>query len=175
MADRFYDFYDYPSWITENWQKFYDLAESYKKSIRALLYNESNFQEGIYSERDIFPILFLFRHYLELILKSIILEDKKEIKFVHSIKELLDEMNKPTDKKIFSEESLNFINWIIKSDDDGFWFRYPTDKKMNEKFVVNNENLAIGIRLSYVSINISQIFSEIEKLQSPNPTSPNQD
>ncbi len=33
MVDKFYDFYDFPSWITEDWQKFYDLAESYKKII----------------------------------------------------------------------------------------------------------------------------------------------
>jgi len=64
MPDRFYDFYNFPSGITKDWQKFYDLAESYKKCIKLIIYNEANSQEGIYSERDVLPILFLFRHYL---------------------------------------------------------------------------------------------------------------
>ncbi len=170
MGDRFYDFYDFPSWITRDWQKFYDLAESYKKSIRLLLYNEASFQEGIYSERDILPILFLFRHYLELVLKSLILQKQTTIPMHHKIKDLLSEVRKLNSSFQFSKESLDFIDWIISQDEDGYKFRYPVGTKMNKNFVSNNKNVAKGVSLSYVFININQIFTEIEKTQSPNPT-----
>ncbi len=167
MPDRFYDFYDFPSWITKDWQKFYDLAESYKKSIKLLLYNEANFQEGIYSERDILPILFLFRHYLELILKSLILQKQTTIPMHHKIKDLLSETRKLNSSFQFSKESSNFIDWIISQDEDGYKFRYPVDTKMNENFVSNNKNVAKGVSLSYVSVNINKIFEKIEKNTKP--------
>jgi HEPN domain-containing protein len=170
MPDRFYDFYDFPSWITEDWQKFYDLAESYKKSIKQLLYNESHFQEGIYSERDILPILFLFRHYLELTLKSLLLQKQAKVPMHHKIKDLLSEIKKLNTAFKFSKQSSDFIDWIISQDEDGYKFRYPVDTKMNENFVSDNKNVAKGVSLSYVSINIHQIFTEIERIQSPNPT-----
>jgi len=169
MSDRFYDFYDFPPWITENWQKFYDLAESYKKSINILLYNEANFQEGIYSERDIFPILFLFGHYLELILKSLILKKQTNIPMNHKIKELLSKVRELDSTFQFSKESSDFIDWVISQDKDSYKFRYPVDTKMNENFVSDNKNIAKGVSLSYVSMNINQIFVELEKTQNPNP------
>ena len=169
MPDRFYDFYDFPSGITKDWQKFYDLAESYKKSIKQLLYNEANFQEGIYSERDILPILFLFRHYLELTLKALILQKQATIPMHHKIKDLLSEINKVNPSFKFTSESLGFIDWIISQDEDGYKFRYPVDTKMNENFVSDNKNVAKGVSLSYVSTNIHQIFTEIEKITKPQP------
>ncbi len=170
MSDRFYDFYDFSSWITKDWQKFYDLADSYKKSIKLLLYNEGNSQEGIYSERDILPILFLFRHYLELILKSLILQKQTTIPMHHKIKNLLSDAKRLNPSFQFSKESSDFVDWIISQDEDGYKFRYPVDTKMNENFVSKNKNVAKGVSLSYVSININQIFTEIEKTQNPNPT-----
>ncbi len=170
MSDRFYDFCDYPSWITENCQKFYDLAKSYKKSIRVILYNETHFQEGIYSERDVFPILFLFRHYLELFIKSLILEKQNKAPTNHKIKDLISEAKRLNPSFEFSKESSEFINWIISQDEVGDKFRYPFDKKMNENFVSDNKNIAKGVSLSYVSVNLNRIFSEIEKFKSPNPS-----
>lgn len=170
MSDRFYDFYDFPSWITEDWQKFYDLAESYKKCIKLFLYNEANSQEWTYSERDILPILLLFRHYLELVLKSLILQKQNKIPMHHKIKDLLSEIKKLNTSFKFSKQSSDFIEWIVSQDEEGYKFRYPVDTKMNENFVSDNKNVAKGISLSYASININQIFVEIEKIQSPNPT-----
>jgi len=167
MPDRFYDFYNYPSWITEMWQKYYDLALSYKKSINELLCHEANSPENIYSERNIFPILFLFRHYLELAFKSLILKQQSTIPTHHKIKDLLSEVNRLNPNFQLSKEAFDFIDWIESHDNDSYSFRYPTDKKMNEHFTTITKAIAKGISLSYVSTNISKISGELEKYLQP--------
>jgi len=81
----------------------------------------------------------------------------------HKIKDLLSEIKKLNSSFKLSKESSDFIDWIVSQDEDGYKFRYPVDTKMNENFVSDNKNVANGVSLSYISININQIFSEIEK------------
>lgn len=147
------------------WKKYYDLASSYKKSINELLLNQANSQESVFSERDIFPILFLFRHYLELVFKSLIIKKQKSLpKHIkhHKIKELLKEVKKLYPDFNFSCESSKFLDWIVTHDKQGYCFRYPTDLELIEHFTSANEDIAKGISLSYTSISINKIINEIE-------------
>ena len=77
----FYAYYEYPSGITEDWQKLRDLSLSYQRAIDTLMSKEMSqyYAEEFAgkSERDIFPILFLMHLYFELSFKAIIHANSK--------------------------------------------------------------------------------------------------
>ncbi len=168
MPDSFYDFYGYPTWINTKWEKHYDLAKSYKKSILVLLKNEVN-ESGmggiIGSERDIFPILFLFCHYIELALKSLILTKEEQPESNnHDLKFLMNKIKCLHPDMIFSNEFLSFIDFIDKQDKKAQCFRYPFDKSGKEFFENKSKYISQGVYLSYVYSIINQIFSELNNM-----------
>ena len=162
MSNRFYPIHNYPSWIREDWQKYYDLADSYKKHINSLLAKEA-LDEGIYSERDILPILFLFRHYVELVFKSLILQKNGGFPKNHDIILLMEEMQKLHPNFSLSEQYKKSVEFIQQLDPKGDAFKYPFSKSNEEFFVCNNETLEKGLLLSLVTIGISGFFQEIDK------------
>lgn len=123
---------------------FYLMIEGYRESSFKLLNDLLNDDKTSWSDIDskIFPILFLFRHYLELIIKENTRLSKikeKEItsndigyKDSHSLSELW-ECLKPYIVKEFGEnieeKSIeNLINEIEEIDKGSYSFRYPYDK-----------------------------------------------
>ncbi len=64
MSNKTYELDGFPAWMTEDWQKWYDIARCYKRACQTLLDAESP-DRDYYSERDVLPILSLLRHYAE--------------------------------------------------------------------------------------------------------------
>jgi hypothetical protein len=115
----------------------------------------------------IYPICFMFRHYIEVRMKSIIVEFYQEeekvnkiiiecqhsleklwiyIKEIHAIKyEKLD-----TTKNDYIEQVEAYIHEINKIDQNSFTFRYPTTKKGNRALEIP--------RISYSNLRESMIF-----------------
>jgi len=115
----------------------------------------------------VFPVVFLYRHYLELILKGLIIKacklfgEKIDFKENHRIDDLWDsccaliKRVSPGD----SEEELrnigNLINEFVKVDPFATAFRYPTDKK---------GNLSLPDMTHINILNISNVVNRIASL-----------
>ncbi len=115
----------------------------------------------------IYPIVFSYRHYIELTLKNIIrngyrlLQYKKTIPTHHEIHELWKECDKilkkipdyTEDSEIKHDVVRNLIEEFKKYDSLSFAFRYPTDRKGNVSLPnlknVNLDNfITVGHKLS---------------------------
>lgn len=101
----------------------------------------------------VYPIVFLYRQYIELRLKeiikkgSVLLVTFNEIPFDHNIdvlykkcKEMLEEVC-PKGSLIGLDVVNDFINQFIAIDPGSFAFRYPTDKKGKSSLTIKNINL----------------------------------
>ncbi|PSV29282.1 hypothetical protein [Photobacterium sp. GB-72] len=155
-----------------NKSPFYN--EGYKIAARELTVDYDN---RITNEKDalVFPIVFLYRQYLELTLKDLIRElDKKlgykrndKILSLHKLLPLWDAAIEQYEAFIKQENiTLIFtpkikkerliVNQFNKIDEDSFSFRYATDKKGNETvkginyISVDNFKSQIEIVVSYV-------------------------
>lgn len=153
MPDTFYPYYNFPSYLEHDWQKLYDVATSYERAIKILLEEERvhlYLGGGIKSERDIFPILNLLHHYIELILKSIILKNDGSIPKIHQLTGLMDEMKKYKSKLIFDKEAESFIRFLDAENPNNQAFKYNFDRKGKEYFKLNKSGVEKGISLSWV-------------------------
>src|SRR4051812_19619580 len=72
MSNKTYELDGFPSWVTEDWQKWYDIARSYNRACMILLDAEVP-DRDFYSERDVLPILNLLRHCAELVIKCFLI------------------------------------------------------------------------------------------------------
>ena len=114
------------------------------------------------SERDIFPTLFLFSHYVELSLKSLLLKKRVPHCNNHDLKFIFERVKLAYPKLTFNNEFLNFINFIDKTDKKAQCFRYPFDTNGNEFFKKKAKDISKGVYLSYVCAIINQAFSEFD-------------
>jgi hypothetical protein len=162
MPNKFYPIHNYPEWINRDWEKYYDLACSYKKHIITLLTKEAS-EGGIYSERDILPILFLFRHYAELVFKSLILQKNENASKNHDIVSLMKKAQQLHPNFELSEQYKKLIGFIQQLDPKGDAFKYPFSKDNEEFFVCNDETCEKGVLLSLVTIGITGFFQEVDK------------
>jgi hypothetical protein len=113
----------------------------------------------------VFPIVFLFRHYIELILKQInkigspLLGEKPDYETTHILKDLWDQTRKIIvnvwpDKK---NEDLNIVDdclkELIQKDTDSMRFRYPEDREKKAVYLPD-----------YGDFNMRNFFEVSEKI-----------
>ena len=153
MPNKIYEIDGYPIGVGEGepWMIWYDLAQSYRRAVGVLLQAEVP-ERNNYSERDLFPILFNFKHYVELIFKCLLVKNKSEIKTDHDIILLLKDVKKTHPNIEISNESINFLKFLYNLDKKGDAFRYPTNKKFKEFFPANPNGTSRIIRLSDIMI-----------------------
>lgn len=161
--NKFYPYYInptiHPEFSNPKWINMYDLSKSYKKSIKVLLENET--QSFTYFEYDIYPALVLIHNYLEQIFKSLILKNTGEIRASHNLDSLKCEVVK-LHKKFEINKSQDFILWLNKENPQNASFRYNLKKNGTEVFVDSTKDTLKGISLSYIILNINNIFSIID-------------
>jgi HEPN domain-containing protein len=153
------------NYMSDSWELF---ISGYKKAADLIV----NQVKKTKSHRDllVYPIVFLYRQYLELRLKYLIKEGSKLIgsyddfpkthkldKLWKKTRKILDEAF-PEDSEE-SKEQLDIIENLIKQfvsiDPDSFAFRYPTNKKGNTSLP----------RIKHINLrNLSEVMSRIETI-----------
>lgn len=133
----------FPPWGGKH-DQFYSYAEVYKETLVTII-NEINREHDLFSKNSkdvhpatlanhdygILPALFLFRHYIELQLKGMILHnggELKEIDSVHSIVKLLDLLKQKSNLTMISKKTEKFIFELHHLDTTSQGFRYPFEK-----------------------------------------------
>ena len=166
MPDKHYLLEGYPKWLSETWQQYLDIAMSYKKVIEYLLPYHAR-EEGIYSERDILPILYLIRHFFELVIKGMILKNKNDrskivkIKENHNLSKLFDEWKKVDSDLKVDRDVESFIRRLGDLDFKGDTFKYPYDMQENEFFQNIQETIPEITKLSSITILFSKSIYEL--------------
>lgn len=130
-------------------------------------YKEDVDKQPVNADEICYPVVFLFRHYIELRTKSILnkyysTNERKRKEFHealekcgHNLKTLWEEYLKEIykkqypDKKDFQEQE-KIILFIHDIDESSFNFRYPMDKKGNKSLPIN--------RFSYPDFEKKMIF-----------------
>lgn len=139
-------------WNTTEYD-FFSYMKGYKESADCLIDSAINSQDISRIDTVIYPVCFLYRQYLELVMKNIYLfysEDTKEIK-INTLKQVLHDLVKiwnkikPYLEKDATENEQNDIKAVeeyIKQfhifDKSSYTFRYPI--KLNLNSVINREN-----------------------------------
>lgn len=133
MSDKVYEFSGYPIWITKDWEKWIDLASSFRGATDVLLQEQTKDKSG-FSERDIFPILLLAKHFLELTFKGLLVKEGAKLETHHDLSLLLSKVKMKHPALKLSEASEKFIKELYELDKRGDALKYPVDKKNVEFF-----------------------------------------
>lgn len=143
---------------------FLQYAEVYKEAVEVLLVDLQN--RVMHHDYQILPTLFLFRHYIELQLKGLILYNGGMQEPTHNISVLLDRLQEldSSAKLPNSSSTIRHLNQIDVGSDA---FRYPEDKDMRRFFqTIGNEEFYDQItRLSSLKETISTTIGELENLE----------
>lgn len=183
MTDKVYR----PNWRPEWREKFSDYqqyAKVYKDAVEVLLTNLKN--TGFDHDCQNLPLMFLFRHYIELELKGLIffcctidpdikekLNDKATLR--HNLFTLLQGLEKIKIRHIeikFSKEFKDFIKRFNELDKEAIRFRYPETTKLNmlyENDLEYNKDKPFFdelMDLNKITIKIEMVISELNKLSS---------
>ncbi len=164
MPDKIYDLTP-PEWYSERSDHYLDYADSYKIICQVLL-DLQYYEKPFYSERDVLPILSLFRQYVELQLKGFMLKSGCSPRSFYDIKH---DLEKPLLKikklnrefKIISEVE-DFIIFINKLDAAGESFRYPESIKGTMFFKDKTKYFAEIGTLSKLHPKINKVIFELE-------------
>ncbi|MFZ3059856.1 MAG: hypothetical protein WA102_08980 [Candidatus Methanoperedens sp.] len=174
-----------PEW-REKYGEYQQYAKVYKDAVEVLLTHLKN--SGYDHDCQILPLLFLFRHYIELELKGLILfcytispdiEDIekviKEARSKHGLFELLTYLKSIKIRHIEIKPSDEFKEFIKKFDDldrQAIRFRYP-ETKNGDLFYENDLDYIKDkpffddlMNLNKISIKIEMVMSELNKLSS---------
>lgn len=166
MPDRLYDLRP-PDWFQSRADHYLDYADSFRVACRTLLDLECQ-EVSWYSERDILPILSLFRQYVELQLKGflLLLEDNQNFfEYKHDLEKLLTAIKELNRNFNLSTDSENFIKFINILDKTGESFRYPEDLRGN-MFFENLEDYYEEIgTLSRLYPKITKAIHELETME----------
>ncbi len=181
MIDKIYR----PDWRSDWRQKYEDwqqYAIVYKDAVEVLLTHLKN--SGYDHDCQILPLIFLFRHYIELKLKGLILFcytispdiENKDIEVAmskHGLHELLTTLESIKIRHIEIKLSKEFKEFIKKFDDldrGAIRFRYPEPKK-GDPFYVNDLAYEKDKQFYYdlmdlkkISIKIKMVMSELNEL-----------
>jgi hypothetical protein len=151
-------------------------ARGYKQAADILVDHISAMKR--YQDMLVYPIVFLYRHYIELCLKeifrdgNILLDEPKEIPIHHKIDELWKDC-KIILKKLQRDsikDDLEAVDEIItqfsEMDPSSFAFRYPTDTKGKKSLPdirhINLRNLAeILDRIEAFFVGVSSVIGEL--------------
>lgn len=146
---------DLPDWNNNAWihkpsNKFSLYADGYIEGARKLVDKCLNEQQG--HDTLVFPIIFLYRHYIELRLKELIiglnyLNDKGEtLSQTHNVVNLWNDFEKKysiisTDRSDEFKQTERLIKEFSSIDPKSMAFRYPIDTKGNNSLSINLVNL----------------------------------
>ncbi len=123
----------------------------YKNGADALVEKILNDDSSKSYDTLIYPVLFLYRHYLELVLKYIYIvfsneSTENKIKFIKAVSHDINKVWQQKVKQILKNNEVcdvdidvaeNYINEFSLKDENSFYFRYPFDKHLN--MVINHE------------------------------------
>lgn len=153
------NYFDYAAGYYETCLKLIDTLLDEKRYSELSRLSEAFRTESIRLEEEyyIYPIVFLFRQYIELIIKALYLHfdiandknyynAKKELFQNHKISELwpgiikiLKEKESEEDDGLLIEILDAIVKKVISLDDNSTFFRFPTDKTLNPYFKENKE------------------------------------
>lgn len=145
-------------------QLFLQYAEVYKEAVEALL-NELQ-ARGLLHDYQPLPMLFLFRHYIELQLKGLIAYNNGTVETIHDLATLLDKL-KRLDSGVHLPYCSDIIPRLQKLDAGSDTFRYPLSKDMRRFFQkIGDEQFYIKITtLSAMSDLIATTIAELENVE----------
>lgn len=124
--------------------------------------------------------LYLYRHFIELQLKSLIKRFGQKFSFIHDIKKLLENLeNILSENEILNKEEIHFMSDTILSyidlDEEGTNLRYP-NSRMGENLITSNkfieevktENLDnpyfYTLKSDEIKLNIDKLFNILYKI-----------
>ena len=148
--------------------KFYGYMKGYKEAADSLIENAVSSQDFSKIDTVIYPVCFLYRQYLELVMKIIYLsysEDTKEIKFNvlkdinHSLIKIWNKI-KPYLEEEASKNELNdikvveeYIKQFHEFDRSSFTFRYPITKDLRK--VINGQK---RVNLPNLQVRMDELY-----------------
>jgi len=146
---------------------FLAYGDVYKGIIEHLLNNFEEIEENCH-DYVIIPILFLFRHYIELKLKGLLLFKKQKINVKsHNIYEPLQKIKGIQIHLRISSKTENFIKQLNEIDPRGDAFRYSINKKMKRIFdnTKNKEFFNNINKFSTLKDSIEQVMKDLENIE----------
>jgi hypothetical protein len=159
MSNKTYELDGFPRWVTKDWQKWYDVARSYKRACLILLDAEGP-DRDYYSERDVLPILNVLRHYAELVMKCLLIRSGEPAIGSHNLAALKQRLDK-IHPELFSSEAWAFLQFLNGIDTTGGAFRYPVDTS-NQPFFADAGGTH-SIDLAHLYPLAHQIFKDVAK------------
>jgi len=161
MPNQFYAYYDPIRESNFNWQNMYDLSKSYLKSIRLLLTKEREASNSDYSHYNIYPVMVLLHNYIELVFKSLIMQECGKLIATHDLEDLKDEVEK-LHPHFETKNFEAFIKWLSEENPGNASFRYDVNKKNEACFVDEREKPIKGVDLSWITTNTNEISQTAE-------------
>lgn len=160
--------------ILDKWDLY---TEGFKKAgfylINDIINNINSDERATDIDEVIYPICFLFRHYVEIRIKSIFVEyygDDKTNKIIKSCSHGLEDMWRYLEKiyrdkygKDIKEENIEQIKSYIlefnSSDPNSFAFRYPTTKKGDESLKLSRISYSnLKEKMEYLSNCLDNLY-----------------
>lgn len=146
------------------------LAEGYFEAANILVESLASNPSNIL----VYPIVFLYRHYIELALKAVLYEfeklgyplTKKEKKG-HNLTILLEKVNEITRKKLnqqLTDETCNIIREFNLYDPNSETFRYSLDHEFNPN-IPNHDTVGLDILKSYIMHIEPELYGLVEELR----------
>ena len=111
------------------------------------------------------PLSFLFRHYIEIKLKGLILGYYSCFKPTHNIKTLLDKLKPLVGPERFSDETCLIINEFQKLDKNSDGFRYPYTVKDTPSLQDKNDFLQYFNSLSTFKDMVTFVVDDLTELE----------
>jgi hypothetical protein len=157
MPNKTYALDEFPLWMQEDWQKWYDVARSYQRAVKILLDAEVP-ERDFYSERDVLPILSMVRHYAELVMKCLLIKNGELAIGSHDLEALKNRLDK-FHPDVFSVGAWEFLRFLNGIDPSGGAFRYPVDRSNKQFFTDASEHHTID--LAYLYPVCQQMFEHV--------------
>lgn len=159
MSNKTYELDGFRVWMTKDWQKWYDIARSYKRASMILLNAEIPDRDW-YSERDVLPLLSMLRHYGELVMKCLLVRSGAQPSGSHDLGSLKRRLDKVY-PELFSTDVWSFLEFLNSVDLPGSAFRYPVDKSNRQFFTDANGRHTVD--LAYLIPVTRQMFDDVTR------------
>ena len=168
----------FPEWEGKH-DQFLNYAEVYKESLITIINainsnhdlrsnNSPDVHPAILANHDygILPALFLFRHYIELQLKGMILQNGgtlDEINSEHGIKSLLNLLKQKSNPTMISDDTETFILELHALDSSSQGFRYPFTRSGRMFFanIVEQDLNQVNVLREFVN-RATQVITDLE-------------
>ena len=114
----------------------------------------------------ILPLVYNFRHYVELKLKGLILMKGGKIKNTHNLSELLNKLIEVSGTTRISDETKSVIDRLQKSDNGpADAYRYPYDRDGKRHFKENSEFLQTVNNFEKFESDVSTVMRDLENVE----------